>query len=873
MPASPDERSFDAIVIGSGVGGMAAARMLEEFGGQRVLVLEQHYSPGGMTHEFSRENYRFGTGVHYLGISNAQGEPGRFLRYLTDGRLQWQRLPADFDILHFPDLDFAVPSSEIEFRHRLKELFPHEAQAIDDYIRIVRRAAKGMLVRHVVNSLPSPLRALGMPVVAAIFPESFRTLADQMDRSFRDPKLRAIASARWGLYGRPPVESAFGFHALIPMFSYIDGAIYPVGGPHEVGQAMLDGLERYGVEVRTRQRVHRIVVEKGRATGVEVVDEVTGKSYRIRAGSIVSATGVRNTAALLGDELARPIQRELAKLPKELAAILLFVGFHRSPATLGLRGENHWLMPELEGEHGFSRALGEGILYASFGSLNNPAAREHVAEVIQMVGPEAFYEAIGPQRNRSENYRKIKREVTERILDRLDTRWPGFRENVAFAELATPFSFEKYQGSVGGSFYGLSASPERLRSSVARCYTPIRGLFLAGQDACGPGIEAALVGGILAANAAISGPQKLKMWRALRSGQTAQILPWQGYMRVAKIESLTPSVKRFRLETLDGRDLPFAFKGGQYVMLDLPIAGERVPRAYSISSSPGNVRYLECTVKRESPGLGSSFLHDELEVGDVLRLRGPLGEFTCDMPRELGEGKLLLIAGGVGITPIVSLLAEAADARYPGPIVLLAAFRNKRDVLFADELDGFPHRLPQFHTSLFVTQAGPEWDGERGRIDINRLRTHVKEVARVHLCGPPSMMQYTIDLLTELGVPRDRIRTEAFVSPQTPASRVERAWANQAQAERAGVSQFKVLLEGDEAFFCSPGQTVLRAANAARVSLPQSCGEGVCGTCRIRILSGSCDPGTSGTLSAEEVESGWVLACQTFANTDLEISL
>jgi len=866
---SSEEQTFDAIVIGSGVGGMAAARMLAEFGGKRVLVLEQHYTPGGMTHEFSRGSYHFGTGVHYLGISDQSGEPGRFLRYLSDGRLQWQRLPADFDILHFPGLDFAVPSSETQFIDRLKEMFPSEAKAIDDYFLVVRKAAKGMISRHVVTSFPSAIRAVAMPIVGALFPESFRLLHDEIARNLRDPKLRAILSARWGLYGRPPSESAFGFHALIPMDSYIDGAIYPVGGPREVGQAMLDSLERYGVVLRVRQRVNRVIVEKGRAAGLEVTDQVTGQSYRVHANCIVSAIGIRNTCRLVDAAHARPIQRELAKLPKELAAVLLFVGFHRSPTTLGLQGENHWLMPDLDDEIGFMRPLGEGILYASFGSLNNPAAREHIAEVIQMIDLEAFRdELVEP-----EKYQRFKKGITERILDRLDQRWPGFKENVAFTELATPSTFEKYQGSVGGSFYGLSAGPERLRSSVARCYTPVKGLFLAGQDACGPGVEAALMGGILAANAVISGPQKLKMWRALRSGSIPNALPWRGYMRVAKIERLTPSVKRFRLEPLDGRELPFTFKGGQYLMLDLPIAGERVPRAYSISSSPANVRYLEVTVKREPYGLGSGFLHQDLEVGQALRLSGPFGEFTCDTRRELGAGKLLLISGGVGITPMMSLLSAAADAGHNGSVTLLAAFRSEDEVLFSDEIEVLKRRLPSLDTSVFVTQPGSAWTGFRGRIDQDSLRPHLQNVARVHLCGPSSMMQATIDLLTDLQVPREVIRTEAFVSAQSRASRIERAHANEAAARQGGAEHYKIALSGGETFVCLPGQTVLAAANTAQVSLPRSCGEGVCGTCRVRVLSGLCDPGAPGTLSRDEVEGGWVLACQTFAKSDLEITV
>lgn len=119
------EEDADVVVIGSGIGGMTAARMLAEFGGRRVLMLEQHYTLGGLTHEFTRQGrYHFGTGVHYLTAG-----PGAMLHYLADGRVQYHRLPHDYDRLHFPGFDFAVPASEDEFRARLKARFPRTRPA------------------------------------------------------------------------------------------------------------------------------------------------------------------------------------------------------------------------------------------------------------------------------------------------------------------------------------------------------------------------------------------------------------------------------------------------------------------------------------------------------------------------------------------------------------------------------------------------------------------------------------------------------------------------------------------------------------------------------------------------------------------------
>src|SRR5262249_55157773 len=153
------------------------------------------------------------------------------------------------------------------------------------------------------------------------------------------------------------------------------------------------------------------------------------------------------------------------------------------------------------------------------------------------------------------------------------------------------------------------------------------GLYLSGQDAWGPGIGAALWGGVMTANAALSWSQTGKMWRAIRSPERPTSheasLPWRGYMRVTKVEALSPSVRRIRFEPLHGGQRPFGFKAGQYIRLDLPVAGETIERPYSVSSAPNARGFIEIAVKREEHGLGSTFLHDELKTGDVLRLSAP----------------------------------------------------------------------------------------------------------------------------------------------------------------------------------------------------------------------------------------------------------
>ncbi|GGN51539.1 hypothetical protein GCM10011579_007510 [Streptomyces albiflavescens] len=850
------DEEADVVVIGSGMGGLAAARTIAQFGGKRVLVLEQHYTLGGMTHEFSRAGrYRFGTGLHYMSAS-----AGPFLGFMTDGRAQLSPLPDDYDAMHFPEFEFAVPATKERFRARLKERFPAEADAIDGFFRTTRWAMAGLAARNVFASFPAGVRKAGAPIVERLFPSTFRSLRDQVSRSFHDPRLRAVLAARWGLYGTPPASSAFGYHAAVPLTFFMEGTAHPVGGPQELNRVVLEILQRYGVVLRSRQRVHEVVVEGGKVAGVDVEDTATGRRYRVRTDTVVSAAGVRNTYRLIGKS------HELTELPEERSAVMLFLGLNRSPAEFGLRGENHWFMPDLDEYDSIHRPPGEGTLYVSFASLNNPAARFHTVELLELVDPKVVDQWRGtPENDRPDSYRKFKDELTGRLIARLDARWPGFRETIAFAELATPLSFETYQHSVLGSFYGLAATPQRLRSARAGCRTPVKGLVVAGQDAWGSGVVGALAGGLMAANAVLKPRQLGTMWQAIRSCAVARdsATPWEGYLRVAGIEVLTPTVRRIRFEPLDGDTMPFAFAAGQYVKVALPVAVEPIERSYSICSSPGESGFVEIAVKHEPDGLGSGFLHEELEAGLALRVSGPHGEFTWDPGTEADT--LLLIAGGVGITPLMSVLLAAADAGHTGRIVLLASYRTEDEVLFGPEIAALRSRLPGLAVSIFVTER-------EGRIGLDELRPHVGLTTRVHLCGPAPMMQDLIGRLTELGVPREAIHTEAFVSGRSKETRREKAHAIAVAAAAAGVTEFMIGTVGSApAFPCSPGQTVLDAANAVGVALPQSCGEGACGTCRVRVLSGAYETDDRGMFSADELAAGWRLACQTLPTEDLVI--
>ena len=136
-----DGRSFDAIVVGSGAGGLAAAAILARFKGWRVLVLERHYEIGGLTHSFRRGPFSWDVGLHYVGDLKPGSLTRGVLDYVTGGELAWNAMPHDFERVRLPGLEFGVPADFDLYRERLIAAFPDEAEAIRRYFRDVRRAA------------------------------------------------------------------------------------------------------------------------------------------------------------------------------------------------------------------------------------------------------------------------------------------------------------------------------------------------------------------------------------------------------------------------------------------------------------------------------------------------------------------------------------------------------------------------------------------------------------------------------------------------------------------------------------------------------------------------------------------------------------
>lgn len=496
---------WDAIVIGSGIGGLAAAAALSRRG-QQVLVLEQHTVAGGLTQTFRRNGWTFATGVHYIGgvgpHAGPEGQFGRLLSWLSAGDLRFAPCANPYDIVQLPGLSFGIEHPESAYRLALLARFPRQHAAIAGWFEACAAARRSALTLFAQHGAPA-LQAWGLRLWrgAEAAGWAHQTLADELAR-IDDPALRAVLGARWARHGAPPPQAPFVEHALVTG-SYNAGAYYPVGGPARFAKTLLPAIGAAGGELRLSCDAKRILAVDGRVCGVEF--EQRGKRWRERSHHVISAMGVANTVACLDRDDAAAWQETIRGLAPGLSYVSLYVGLEGDIAAAGAGTANHWIY-ESEDIGAVWRDPAQCDapgLFVSFPTLKDPESHSRAtAEVVATLDAAAFAPWLAlPDARRPPEYLALKAQVAQRLLEQLLGHFPGLRPMVRFHELSTPVTQQRYVRSPQGAMYGIEMSAERLTSPALKVRTPLPGLLLAGQDVTSPGIEGAFMGGMLAAAA------------------------------------------------------------------------------------------------------------------------------------------------------------------------------------------------------------------------------------------------------------------------------------------------------------------------------------------------------------------------------------
>ncbi|MGD1922283.1 MAG: phytoene desaturase family protein, partial [Pleurocapsa sp.] len=263
-----NSNQYDAIIIGSGIGGLTTAAILAKYSHQKVLILEQHYVIGGFTHEFERQGFRWDVGLHYVG-EMGEGEIGRqIFDYITEEKLRWNKMPDPFDVFVYPDFTFKVSADPQKYQSDLIEMFPEEEAAIKRYFSDLQKIQTWSGLEAIASSLPSFLNPI-FKLLTGTFGKIIRqTTQEYFDRNFQNPQLKALLDSRNGTYALPPSQSSFGIHALIANH-YLKGGWYPDGGSSQIAKHILPVIEKTGGKAIALREDAEKMIENGSAIGVK----------------------------------------------------------------------------------------------------------------------------------------------------------------------------------------------------------------------------------------------------------------------------------------------------------------------------------------------------------------------------------------------------------------------------------------------------------------------------------------------------------------------------------------------------------------------------------------------------------------------------
>ncbi|CAH1788800.1 unnamed protein product [Owenia fusiformis] len=521
--------NLDAIVIGSGIGGLGSAAILSR-AGKRVLVLEQHDQAGGCCHTFIDKGFEFDVGLHYIGDMGYGSDLRCLMDELTQGQLTWGHQGSVFDQVTVGKEKFPIHHGFDNFHKGLVKEFPEEEEAITKYVQLLKKIQKNNPWNGIIKMLPKWLTSFLinsglLDQLTCIFKYSDIKAVDIIRGLTNNRKLEAVLLYNFGDYGNLPMETNMNIHSMVQLHFIQDGGYFPQGGSSEIAYTMIPTIEAAGGAVLVRAPVTQILVnEQGQAYGVKV--KKNGDEVEIHAPNIISDAGIMNTFNKLlpkhitdNSSYFQPI-KDLAKPGPALLSV--FIGLNGTSKELSCPKYNHWAFD--------SENIGEDIvsylalskedaknadcplMFISFpGTKDDTYLTRYPDKAALIIIGIVNYEWFEPWENqrvmkRGDEYDDLKNAIGQNMWKKVLVHYPQLEGRLAYMNVGSPLSNNYYIGSNRGECYGMAHNSPRFsatNSAHLRPKTDIPGLFITGQDVLTCGFAGALFGGILSASAVL----------------------------------------------------------------------------------------------------------------------------------------------------------------------------------------------------------------------------------------------------------------------------------------------------------------------------------------------------------------------------------
>lgn len=500
----------DTIIVGSGSGGLTSALALAR-AGQSVLVLEQHYAPGGWCHNFTKGGFNFSPGVHYIGRLGPGGETRGIYEGLgvANDLIFFKQNPEHYEHCHIGGVKFDCHAHLPTMTERLLKRFHKEQQGIANYMELLQNLVHQFPLLFEINSIKDVIL---MPYrTRHIGRYGLYSLKRILDGCISDPVVRGILSVQCGNQGLPPSKTMMMLHAGMTRH-YENGGYYPRGGGGAIAQALVKAIRRTGSEVKMGVSVDKILTEssgrKRRAIGVRLED-----GQELRARHIISNADPHKTFyEMVGKEkLSRKLNKRLNNTRYSLTSLILFLAVNIDMKTAGLDSGNLWYSEEPDLDKAFIKVQDPRLyekksfetLFISAPTQKDPTrcvAKGHALEIVTFVGYDVFraFEETAAG-GRTKEYEALKQKITKMFFTTLEKIIPSITKHIVFCELGTPLTNSHYINCTDGCIYGTEKNYSQIGPLAYRARTEIQGLRLAGASTASHGVAGAAQSGLYAA--------------------------------------------------------------------------------------------------------------------------------------------------------------------------------------------------------------------------------------------------------------------------------------------------------------------------------------------------------------------------------------
>lgn len=484
----PSETIYDAVIMGSGLGGLVSALILAK-AGWRVCVLEKNNQFGGNLQTFVRDKHIFDTGVHYLGSLSEGQNLHTYFSYL--GIIDTLRLlPMDthYDLITFQDDDNSYPHAQgyENFVDALLPFFPKEEATLRTYIEEIQKTC-ALFPRYTLQKNEKQYTEIDLSQSVADF---FRHLSP-------NEKLNAVLCGSNFLYGSNAEKTPFYIHALT-VNSYIQSAYKCIRGGSQITKALQKELKKYGVKLHKHTHITEALYNSQKE--IHAVRSHEGREFSARV--FISNIDIQQTLKIVGENhFNKAYVKRIQALQPTTSCFSLHLILH--PKTLEYFNHNIYHFPSAH--HVFSAQRDTGETWGNFYMLTatRDEANPQYAESLTLLcynDYEEFepwketYNTVVKHSERGNAYQELKREKTEKLLDALEKKIPNIRQCIKNYEASTPLTYRDYIGASNGALYGYEKDSQNLHASMISPKTKIPNLFLTGQTVNLHGILGVTIG-------------------------------------------------------------------------------------------------------------------------------------------------------------------------------------------------------------------------------------------------------------------------------------------------------------------------------------------------------------------------------------------